>query len=241
MSYYSEKYKVYGFNCNKDLEMRVESLFQFMIETSVKQTEKLMIDNMDYEDYFWVIYQWDVEIIKRPKYNDEIIVDTISVGANKFYAYRNFTIFDEEGNIFVKAKTKWLLLNKNRKMPVRIPMELMELYGSDESLRRIEKEFKIDDDITFNKGEGFSVKKSDIDSNNHVNNAKYLNWILETVDNDREIKRIELIYKKETKYGEKIISQSTNIKKEINKNIVYNKIIDENGNIKTLSKIYLGE
>ncbi len=239
--YYTENYKIYSFNCDESSYASIESLFQYMIETSISQTEIVMKDNHEYDDYFWVINQWDVDIIKRPRKNDEIIVDTISSGARKFYAYRNFTIYDEEGNIYVKAKSRWLLLDKKTKAPVRVPEELINIYGIDKTLDHIKKDFKYKKDLEYSVEYDFTVGRSDIDTNKHVNNAKYLNWIIETTPINREIKRIKLIYKKELMYRDKIISKSSNIIVEDNNKVVYNVIEDKHGNIKTLSKIYLGE
>lgn len=240
MCYYTEKFKIYSFNCNKDKYAKLEYLFQTMIETSIKQTNENLTNINNYKDYFWVIYQWDVDIFNRPKYNEEIIVETVSAGANKFYAYRNFTISDKNGKIYIKAKSKWLLLNKNRKMPLRITNKILEIYGSDENQEKLENEFEVNSNLEFKNNLEFRVRKSDIDLNNHVNNAKYLNWILENIEEDNKVNKIELIYKKETKYGTDIISESTNIQKELKNNIVYNRIIDIDGNIKTLAKIHLG-
>lgn len=239
--YYTENYKIYSFNCDESSNASIESLFQYMIETSIAQTEIVMKDNHEYDDYFWVINQWDVEIIKRPKRNDEIMVETISAGAKKFYAYRNFTIYDGEGNIYVKAMSRWLILDKKTKRPVRVPEELIDLYGVDKSLDYIKKDFKYKKDLENSTEYEFTVRRSDIDTNKHANNAKYLNWILETLPIDKEIRRIQLIYKKELKYKAEIISKTSNVIVEENNEVVYNSIEDKQGNVKTLSKIYLGE
>ncbi|HHX70568.1 MAG: acyl-ACP thioesterase domain-containing protein [Miniphocaeibacter sp.] len=239
--YHSENYKIYSFNCNENGEASYQSLVQYMIETSIEQTNIVMKNNHDFDDYFWVIYQWDIDFIKRPKMGDEIIIETVSAGAKKFYAYRNFTIFDEEGNVFVQAKSKWLLLNKNRKMPVRVPDELINLYGKDESLEVINGEFDFNKDLEFTTEMDFRIRKSDIDTNKHVNNAKYIDWILETFNGYKKIDKIQLTYKKETRYGEEIKSKSTELLEENGNKVMYNIIEDSEGNVKTLSKIYLGD
>ena len=190
--HYTENYKIYSFNCDESSNASIESLFQYMIETSIAQSELVMKDNHEYDDYFWVINQWDVDIIKRPRRNDKITIDTISAGARKFYAYRNFTIYDDEENVCVKAMSRWLILDKKTKSPVRVPEDLINLYGVDKSLDHIKKDFKYKKDIEYSTEHCFTVRRSDIDTNKHANNAKYLNWILETIPADKEIKRIEV-------------------------------------------------
>ena len=54
----------------------------------------------------------------------------------------------------------------------------------------------------------FDVRYSDIDTNMHVNNVKYVSWALETVPKDivlnYELKNVKVTYEKETTYGETI-------------------------------------
>ena len=58
----------------------------------------------------------------------------------------------------------------------------------------------------------FNIRYSDIDSNNHVNNVKYIEWAIESVPvdvvKDYIINRIKVTFEKESKYGEKISSSS---------------------------------
>ena len=57
----------------------------------------------------------------------------------------------------------------------------------------------------------FEVRYNDIDVNGHANNGNYIVWAFEPLDfefkNTHKIKTIDMIYKKEAKFGEKIISQ----------------------------------
>ena len=56
-----------------------------------------------------------------------------------------------------------------------------------------------------------NVRLSDIDYNNHVYNAHYLEWVIETIPKYIEeryfLNEFEIVYKKETLYGESIVSQ----------------------------------
>ena len=82
-----------------------------------------------------------------------------------------------------------------------------------EKLERVEHE-----DYSVN----FNIRYSDIDSNNHVNNVKYIEWAIEAVPieviKDYTIKRIKVTFEKESKYGE-TISSSAAIK-EIDENTI---------------------
>lgn len=57
----------------------------------------------------------------------------------------------------------------------------------------------------------FEVRYNDLDVNGHANNGNYIVWAFEPLDfnfkNTHKIKTIDMIYKKEARYGEPIISE----------------------------------
>ncbi len=59
--------------------------------------------------------------------------------------------------------------------------------------------------------EEFKVRYNDIDLNMHANNANYIIWALEPLPyqfrKKHQLKNIDIVYKKEIKYGEKLITQ----------------------------------
>ena len=57
----------------------------------------------------------------------------------------------------------------------------------------------------------FEVRYNDLDVNGHANNGNYITWAFETLDyeflTNHKIKTLDMFFKKEAKYGEKIISE----------------------------------
>lgn len=79
---------------------------------------------------------------------------------------------------------------------------------------------KREDDLTFEKIKPlervdaekiFEIRFDDIDVNNHVNNANYIIWAFELLDfnfrSTKKLKTLDMVFKKEIKYGEKVLSQ----------------------------------
>ena len=122
-------------------------------------------------------------------------------------------IKDEEGNLIGEALALFFLIDIEKRRPIRIQKEQYEFYGVDGdvdydiSMDKIEK----NDEEQYNKQ--FDIRYSDIDSNNHVNNVKYIEWAIEAVPldviNNYVIKRIKVIFEKETTYGDKISVSAT--------------------------------
>ena len=68
----------------------------------------------------WVVLNWQMKIIRRPAYNDELTVYTWSTSADKLFAERDFRITDKNGETIVIATSRWLYMDINRRRPVRI-------------------------------------------------------------------------------------------------------------------------
>ena len=79
---------------------------------------------------------------------------------------------------------------------------------------------KKEDDLSFEKikpptkidaEKEFEVRYNDIDVNKHANNGNYIIWAFEPLSfefkSTHKIKTLDMIYKKEIKLGEKLISQ----------------------------------
>lgn len=161
----------------------------------------------------WVLLDWKVQIIRRPKYNEKIIAKTWSKESIKFYAYRDFEIYDTKGNVIVKAITKWVLINIQTEKLTRITPEILGKYEPElektvfenEDIEKVREPEKIISEVDY------KVKRADIDVNNHMHNLNYLELVNETLPEEiyygRELNNIRISYKKEIKLGETVKCQ----------------------------------
>lgn len=154
----------------------------------------------------WMLLDWKMKVIKRPKYNDEIKAQTWSRGGDRLYAYRDFQIIDKEGNVIAIATSRWIFVDIDRRRPVRLTSELIDLYESepdkkvfDEDLEDIKCE-----DYIFKKE--YYIQRRDIDINEHMHNLCYLDMAYEILPEDiyktKVFDNVRIIYKKEIIYGE---------------------------------------
>ncbi|MDL2311158.1 hypothetical protein LJC13_04190, partial [Peptostreptococcaceae bacterium OttesenSCG-928-C18] len=143
MTFYREKFKIYSFDCDHNAKTRLEPLVAYMGEASIQETIKVMEGVKGYENYAWVLYQWEINILDLPKMYDEVYIETALTGTKKFYAYRTFRIFDEDENLLVEGKTKWLLLDRKTGIPTRIPDAMMDYYKLDDGAEKVGKDLKI--------------------------------------------------------------------------------------------------
>ena len=221
---FTKKYEIHYYEVNSKLRCKLSSIINFICDVGTQQSEYFGggIEYCTKNNCAWVFYKYDIKMYRYPMFGEIISITTQPVGFKKFYGLRKYMIKDEKDNLIGEILALFFLIDLEKRRPIRILKEQYEFYGVDAD---------VDCDITMDKVERnneeqyqkqFNVRYSDIDSNNHVNNVKYIEWAVESVPvdvfNNYVIKRIKVVYEKETTYGDKI-SVSATIKEIDNTNL----------------------
>lgn len=212
----------------------ITSIIDYLGDMAMFQSEILGvgIDHLKENKMAWVLYKWDITMDAYPTLNETIKVKTCAYSFKRFYAYRKHEIINAEGNTIGNATSVWILINTDRRRPIRISKDMYEAYGIDDNSNEGIEIEDIKSINTIHSEQSFKVRYSDIDTNRHVNNVKYVAWALETVPKDIvlncKLNNIRVTYEKETTYGE-TIKVSTEVIREENKTICRHKIINEEG------------
>ena len=169
------------------------------------------VNDIERTNLSWIILGWKVKIIKRPKYGEGVKVKTQSRGIKKIYAFRDYEIYNEKEELIAKATSKWVLYDINKKSIITIGKEIIEKYETeDKKVFEKEPKYKIEEPEKYmNKGE-YKINRSIIDVNQHVHNINYIDIAYEALPekiyNSEELNNIEIVYKKEIKYGDNVKS-----------------------------------
>lgn len=187
-------------------------LLNYCDDIAVTQTEDLGvgIDYLSENHIAWVLHQWDIKIADYPVFQDTIRVKTTPYASKKFYAYRLYEIFNTEGRKIFTAHSSWFLIDLDKKRPLKIPDHMRQAYGmadEPEGALELEKPSEIND---YSDKKTFQVRYSDIDTNRHVNNVKYVEWAMEALPfeilEQCTLRELKIIYKKEAKYADQVES-----------------------------------
>ncbi|OBR96416.1 MULTISPECIES: acyl-[acyl-carrier-protein] thioesterase [Clostridium] len=227
-----KEYEVQYYEIDFRKKLLVTSLMNYFEDVSTKQSEDIGggLDYLKQKGVAWVLYKWDIHINRYPHYGEKITVQTKAYSFRKFYGYRTFKVLDDKENVIASANSIWLLIDKEKRKVIRITEDMYKMYGvsGNEIKPLIIKKIKLPEQFDIEKG--FNVRYSDIDTNRHVNNVKYVDWIVETIPLDIvlnfTIKNLNITYEKEALYGEKI-KIYTELKKKENSYISLHKIVDQ--------------
>lgn len=209
---FTKNYEIHYYEVDSKLRCKLSSIVDFICDVGTQQSESVGggIEYCTKNNCAWVIYKYDIKMKRYPMFGETISLTTQPIGFKKFYGLRKYIIRDSENNIIGEAHALFFLINIEKRRPTRIQKEQYDFYGVDgdadydismEKLERVDHEdYSMD----------FKIRYGDIDSNNHVNNVKYIEWALEAVPlevvEDYTLKRIKVTFEKESRYGEVVSS-----------------------------------
>lgn len=169
------------------------------------------INDIEKNNIVWIIFCWNLNINYKPHWNEKIKIKTWLGKMDKLYCYRDFEVQNESGEVIAKAESQWIMFNiAQRKIEIlndsyqnKFPKVKRE--GYDNIIKKVRFDIsKVD------KGKckkiNYTVLKRDIDTNYHMNNTNYLDIASEKIADEiySNLEKIEIHYKTECKYGDKI-------------------------------------
>ena len=156
----------------------------------------------------WIITDYDIEVVRLPRFAEEITIETEALSYNRLFCYRRFTIYDETGQELIHMMATFVLMDRDSRKVHAVEPEIVAPYQSEFSkkLLRGPKYQSLENPIS----KDYHVRFYDLDMNGHVNNSKYLDWIFEVMGADFLTqyipKKINLKYVKEVRPGGVITS-----------------------------------
>ena len=209
---YTVPHEVTYYECDVNGTMTLSSMVAVAVKVSEEQSEKLGRGS-DFVRRFgvtWIITNYQIFVERLPKVGEHVQVATQATEYNKYFCYRTFWILDEQGNELVRLETIFAMMNMETRKMNSVPEEIIAPYES-EKTKKIKRFPKLQP-VDLEKGEQlpFRVRFYDIDSNHHVNNSIYFNWILDALGFDFLTsyvpKYVHIRFDKEVEYGNQIES-----------------------------------
>lgn len=188
------------------------SMLSFLEDAGAIHSDIAGYGSLDIEktNLSWVILGWKLKIIKRPKYGDKLKVKTWSSGSNKFYAFRDFEVYNKNEELIAIATSKWILIDTKSLAITTLSKEMLDKYeGENVKVFKEEPKYKIIEPKEYINSCDYIINRGIIDINKHVHNISYLDIAYEALPDEvyeivETLNNIEISYKKEIKYGDKV-------------------------------------
>lgn len=211
---YQKKYYIGSNDVDQFLELKLPSFFRMMQDIATEHAEVLHIGKADTIDQnlYWVITRIELDIIRMPKYLETVLLKTYPGDDMRFIFPRYFQLEDLEGNVLIKASSIWMVLSRENHRVVLNPFN-----GFKAPTEHLEGEQALPEKCVVSDGvlvETRKVRYSDIDLNGHLNNTKYIDYIIDMHDSDfykkNRIKHFLVNYEKELKDNDELSLYSNN-------------------------------
>lgn len=209
-SIYSENHQIQFVQCYPNKKIKYNEICNLFQMTASNHADKGGISFTDMQQYHqaWVMTKMRIEIYDLPEWNETVEVRTwIANMESQKHSSRQLAMY-RNGKIIIGASSSWSVLNTAlRKVEeIALPINQFELYPENKATQKdLENRLSIfTPSISIEEKE---VKISDLDIVNHMNNTKYLEWCLDTLNPetilDSKINALEMNFLRELSWGDK--------------------------------------
>ncbi|XP_043725111.1 palmitoyl-acyl carrier protein thioesterase, chloroplastic-like [Telopea speciosissima] len=213
---FSQNFSIRSYEIGADQTASIETLMNHLQETALNHVRSagLLGDGfgstpeMSRRNLIWVVTKMQVLVDCYPTWGDVVQVDTWVSASGKNGMRRDWLIRDcKTGETLTRATSVWVMMNKHTRRLSKMPEEVrgeIEPYFIDsapildDDSRKLPK---LDDSTADYVRTGLTPRWNDLDVNQHVNNVKYIGWILESAPisilESNELYSLTLEYRRE--------------------------------------------
>ena len=208
--FWEESYRIRSYEADFNNRVRLDILFHLMTETASNQVNRcgVGVEDLRANQEVWVLSRLLIAMERYPGAGEEVMVKTWPRGIERLFALRDFLISDTKGEVLGRATSNWLLLDIASRRPKRLDRVFQAMPVSPDQRAMKQKLEKLP---YFKSGEQSGMIEaaySQIDRNNHVNNAQYVEWILNAfpieIHQDYYLSRMQINFLAETKFQDRL-------------------------------------
>ena len=205
-----DTYQIHSYESDLTTRASISAILQLMQESAWNHAEHLELgySHLVQKNLAWVMARLSLHVNYLPSWHSVVNMDTFPSGRDKLFAYRDFRMTAENGDLLAVGTTTWLVIDIQRRRPQRTDsyFHLPDWGEYDQAYPgfapKVEGVDKVD---TTSKRR---VHFSHLDVNGHVNNVKYLEYVIDTFPlpflKENMLKRLDMNFVNEALYGDEV-------------------------------------
>lgn len=190
------------------------SIINYFQDCSTFQSEDLNrgLSYLQSKNRVWLLNYWHLQLLSPAKLGDHITLGTWAYDFKGIYGYRNFIMKKDNEEVLAVANSIWVYVDSETGKPTRIPKDyaISSGYGMDAPYPMEQTQRKVELPEQHTMYPSFPVRKSNIDSYNHVNNGQYIKLAEEYLPEQFMVTSMRVEYKAQAVLGDMIIPMVTN-------------------------------
>ena len=181
---HQEIFRIRSWDVDRSDRLTVASVYNYCQEVAGNHATELGVGTayMQANGIVWILARMSALLDQSPASGTELVVRTWPRGTNRLFAMRDYELVDTAGAVLGRGRSAWLVVDAATFRPRR-PEAVAQGLPTNEG-----RDSLADGALAIEAAEGLtlaarrSVAYSDIDYNNHMNNARYAQWIQDAVD-----------------------------------------------------------
>lgn len=199
---------IHPYECDWKGDVLLSNIMGMMMLASEKQERQLPNPHKIYDKGLtWIVIQHEMTIHRLPRAHEEVILETEALSYNKFFTYRAYRTLDTTGNVLIDCESTFAMLDVNARKLVSVDEDVAFDYPMRDGKVNKRNTRLPKHDFEATEGIPYRVRISDIDFNLHVNNAKYFDWIQDSLTMD--FLKQHAVTKILVKYEKEVLPEST--------------------------------
>lgn len=163
-------------------------------------------DTLHQKGLFWAVIRQKLQVSRLPQLGETITVETWPMPTTRVAYPRSTVAYDEAGNEVFRAISLWVLMDESSRMMILPGKSGIAVQGTlrgnelpppgSLSVKNLERVYQR------------PVCFSDLDRNGHMNNTRYLDWVMDLLPSsfhrDHPLREVTLCYLSEAREGEQL-------------------------------------
>ena len=193
--------------CGSNNKAKLTSILNYFQDCTTENSERIDVGlaYLKEKERAWILNTWQVEIERYPVMSEVVKTSTWATGFKGVFGPREFRMETETGELIARANTLWVYIDTKTGRPTKPDAEEIAIYGVEPSQEMENVPRKIMLPEVLSEVDTFPVRKYHIDTNNHVNNNKYIEFAVEVLPKDFLVCKLRVEYKKAAVYGDTIV------------------------------------
>ena len=208
----SKSYHIIGRDVDYNKKLKPSALFSYLEDIAGLNALELGIDQdtiAERANAAWIVSRMRLQMDKYPSWKDDITIETWPQLPQKYLFERDYVVKAADGEVLGRGTSVWAIIDIDTRKP--LPSDAIRV-----DYREIRTERAIDSKSARMAPFGEMVEiahrpvcYSDIDMNGHVNNSRYLDYIMDCYPVDtilkHPVKELQINYVNEALPGETVV------------------------------------
>lgn len=140
------------------------------------------LDDLLSSGVIWVLSRMHIQFRRLPVWKEKLHIETWHKGNDNLFGIRDFSVTDNTGKEIIAATSSWLIIDYTTRKLKRINSILGSNFKSvnkRDAIQTTAEKLSSPDNLALTSTHITSI--SDLDINKHVNNARYLEWAIDSL------------------------------------------------------------